>query len=152
LLVKHSRLPREHAPPPKNKNLYIKPLENMTEKGLYDLFGRFGPIENVKIMLDPQTSTSLQVGFVRFFEQEHADIAMVQLTNTTPFPGCHPIVVKYAETPEMRESRRRMKNHRTQHIPNVHLENNAELLSVLRINKTEPRVCFGLLFILVLVY
>jgi RNA recognition motif-containing protein len=141
-LVKHSKLPREHISTPKNTNLYVKPLENVTEQALLDVFGKYGQIGNVKIMLDPQTKTSLQVGFVRYVRQEDADNALRSLNNTSPFHDSPPIIVKYAETDEMRENRKKMKEERFPHVPNAQLENNSELRALIKQGKISPKVYF----------
>jgi len=98
-------------------NLYIKPLsENFTEAELLDLFGVFGNIEECKVMIDKNTGTSRQIGFVRYTTVEHATHAMTEMNGKKLTPDGPPLVVRYAETLEQKLERKQRNQHQAQVI------------------------------------
>lgn len=80
-------------------NLYIKPLlENTTEEHLRAVFEKFGEIIECKVMVDKNTGTSRQIGFVRFSSLEEATEAMNEMNGKKLCEDAPPLVVRYAET------------------------------------------------------
>merc|ERR1712137_567894 len=62
-------------------NVFVKYLpHHFTEKDLQELFQEYGKIMSVKVMVDPQTGSSLGYGFVRFAEPEQAQLAIDNLS------------------------------------------------------------------------
>merc|ERR1712137_134667 len=62
-------------------NVFVKYLpHHFAEKELQELFQEFGDIESVKVMVDPQTGSSLGYGFVRFQKPEQAQDAIDNLS------------------------------------------------------------------------
>jgi len=96
-------------------NLYVKPLlGTTTEEDLKVLFGAFGTILDVKVMVDKQTGVSRQIGFVRFQGLDEASAALhamngKQLEATSP-----PLIVKYAESEQQKQARRVKHQHQQQ--------------------------------------
>jgi transformer-2 protein len=52
----------------------------MTEEELEELFGKYGKVESVNVMLDPHTKESRGFGFVKMVTTEGADAAKDALT------------------------------------------------------------------------
>lgn len=78
-------------------NLFICGLPvTVTDKDLFEIFGKFGPIESAKVMLDIHTGRSRGIAFVKFSNVEHAENA-VDTTNGTMING-HPITVRVANS------------------------------------------------------
>lgn len=84
-------------------NLYIRPLPTSfgTEE-LRTLFVTFGPINAVKVMVDKITGESIQIGFVRFENQEDASAALNAMNGRKLEEDQAPINVKYAESEQQR--------------------------------------------------
>merc|ERR1712137_129210 len=62
-------------------NVFVKYLpHHFAEKELQELFQEFGDIQSVKVMVDPQTGSSLGYGFVRFAKPEQAQAAIDNLS------------------------------------------------------------------------
>jgi len=88
-------------------NLYIKPLlQTTTAEELRELFGKFGPIKECKVMIDKTRGCSRQIGFVRFVSIADATKALKAMNGYVLEPGTPPIVVKYAESEEQKKARR----------------------------------------------
>ncbi|KAK2948449.1 putative Polyadenylate-binding protein [Blattamonas nauphoetae] len=106
LLVKPSNPLTQNKEICANTNLYIKPLlQNMTPDDLRDLFAPFGTIIGIKVMMQEGASISKQIGFVRFQTQSEADAAMEAMNGYKLAPKHPPLVVKYAETEEVKRNR-----------------------------------------------
>jgi hypothetical protein len=127
-------------------NLYIKPLLPTTDEGKYpklknpknalklfnsildqlrQLFGRFGNIEDCKVMVDRNTGKSRQIGFVRFEQLEGAKRALETMNGYKIIESAPPLtgtlyallkitflsIVKYADTQEQKEARKALRMH-----------------------------------------
>ncbi|KPA79237.1 hypothetical protein ABB37_05718 [Leptomonas pyrrhocoris] len=78
-------------------NLFVCGLPmTVTDKDLLDVFGKYGPIESAKVMLDIHTGRSRGIAFVKFTDVEHAENAIDTL-NGMPMNG-HPITVRVANS------------------------------------------------------
>ncbi|KPI89203.1 hypothetical protein ABL78_1696 [Leptomonas seymouri] len=83
--------------PEVRSNLFICGLPvTIADKDLLDIFGKYGPIESAKVMLDIHTGRSCGIAFVKFKEVEHAENAVDSL-NGTSVDG-HPIAVRIANS------------------------------------------------------
>eukprot|EP00730_Choanoeca_flexa_P001918 TRINITY_DN10839_c0_g1_i1.p1 TRINITY_DN10839_c0_g1~~TRINITY_DN10839_c0_g1_i1.p1 ORF type:complete len:640 (+),score=226.75 TRINITY_DN10839_c0_g1_i1:175-2094(+) len=61
-------------------NLYVKHLaDDVTEEDLHELFGQFGTIKSLRIMVDSETKASRGFGFVCYDDAESATNAMTEL-------------------------------------------------------------------------
>lgn len=68
---------RVHFPPEVNRILYVKNLPyNMKSDEIYDLFGRYGPIRQVRIGDQPSTKGS---AFVAYYDIHDARNALERL-------------------------------------------------------------------------
>ncbi|KAA6379712.1 MAG: putative elav G [Streblomastix strix] len=106
LMVKPSNPPRQAPEVIRNTNLYVKPLlPNTTEQSLTTLFSPYGKIVAIKVMVDRQTNSSRQIGFVRFSTQEEADAALHGVSGHKLDPSHPPLTVRYAETEEIKQRR-----------------------------------------------
>lgn len=75
--------------------LFIKNLSyNTTQEGLADFFGKYGDVEETKIVYDKQSGRSKGVGFCRFYEAQSAVKAMEDAGNLT-LDG-RPISISYS--------------------------------------------------------
>lgn len=62
-------------------NVFVKYLpHHYQDDDLHNLFKDYGTIQSVKVMLDPQSGTSLGYGFVRFEKPEEAQLAIDNLS------------------------------------------------------------------------
>jgi hypothetical protein len=78
-------------------NLFICGLPaTVTDSDLIDIFGKFGPIESAKVMLDIHTGRSRGIAFVKFKDIEHAENA-VDTLNGSSLNG-HLITVRVANS------------------------------------------------------
>ncbi|KAK2957588.1 hypothetical protein BLNAU_7487 [Blattamonas nauphoetae] len=106
LLVKYSNLQNPSPDTHENSNLYVKSLLPTTnEDDLIRLFSPYGEIDDCKVIIDPVTKKSRQIGFVRFKHQKNADRALRELQGFKLSEDSSPISIKYAETDELRQQR-----------------------------------------------
>ncbi|XP_010792159.1 ELAV-like protein 2 isoform X2 [Notothenia coriiceps] len=76
----------------------------MTKKELEQLFSQFGRIINSHILVDPVTSVSRGVGFIRFDRRVEAEEAIKGLNCQKPPGAAEPITVKFANNPSQKTS------------------------------------------------
>ncbi|KAK2964061.1 putative Sex-lethal like protein [Blattamonas nauphoetae] len=106
LLIKFSTLHADSQDNFRSRNLYVKNLlPDTTESDLRALFSPFGQIDDLRVIYDPTSHRSRQIGFVRFTEQRFADNALQQLQNSRLSDDSPPLSLKYAETEEMKNDR-----------------------------------------------
>lgn len=70
--------------PAHSKGLYVGNLHNSVHEGmLQEIFCQLGQVVDVKVIRDKATGVSLGYGFVKFFNQEHAQAALHALNGRT---------------------------------------------------------------------
>lgn len=107
LLCKLSNSSTNSINPEPSTNLYIRPLPaSLGQEDLRKLFGAFGAIDAAKVMVDKVTGESIQIGFVRFENQEDASAALNSMNGQKLVEDQPPINVKYAETEQQRNVRK----------------------------------------------
>eukprot|EP01125_Pyxidicula_operculata_P008569 TRINITY_DN2868_c0_g1_i3.p1 TRINITY_DN2868_c0_g1~~TRINITY_DN2868_c0_g1_i3.p1 ORF type:complete len:312 (+),score=38.89 TRINITY_DN2868_c0_g1_i3:74-1009(+) len=116
-VTSHLRNPALQSQIPSN-NVYIKPLpKHFTEGDLKSLFGKYGTIEDCKVMIDKQTGQSRQIGFVRFLSKEDALRSIQSMNKLQIDPTLSPLTVKFADTKEQRNLRKTInKNQKQQYL------------------------------------
>eukprot|EP00761_Pharyngomonas_kirbyi_P012994 gb/GECH01013021.1/.p1 GENE.gb/GECH01013021.1/~~gb/GECH01013021.1/.p1 ORF type:complete len:438 (+),score=108.02 gb/GECH01013021.1/:1-1314(+) len=122
LLCKYSNAqPNNQRTPAPSNNLYIKPLLPTTnEEQLRQLFSPFGPIKQVKVMIDKLTGQSRQIGFVMFENQADAENALKRMSGYKWDPSAPPLTVKFAESDSekaLRKQKQRQRNRVNQAQP-----------------------------------
>ena len=92
---------------PPNSNLYVKNLTHETsEEELKALFGTYGELLDVKVLIDKNTGLSRCIGMVKFAALEDAVRAKDALNGHGMGPRANSLVVKFAESEESRLQRR----------------------------------------------
>ncbi|KAK2955301.1 putative Sex-lethal like protein [Blattamonas nauphoetae] len=113
LEIKYSNKGKDESIFPPDRNLYLKPLPfDLTEKELHKLFIPFGKITDYRILSDPVTQQSRQVGFVRFEKLESAIQAHDKMNGYYFRKDLAPLTVRYAESASMRDHRREERKQR----------------------------------------
>eukprot|EP01129_Flabellula_baltica_P002565 TRINITY_DN12377_c0_g1_i1.p1 TRINITY_DN12377_c0_g1~~TRINITY_DN12377_c0_g1_i1.p1 ORF type:complete len:238 (+),score=52.60 TRINITY_DN12377_c0_g1_i1:63-776(+) len=106
LLCKFSNSESASCSSRENRNLYIKSLPlDVDEEFLESLFHPFGEIETCKVITKNTNGNERKIGFVKFYDIEDAKDAKDTM-NGFNLEDCSPLVVKFAETLEEKESRR----------------------------------------------
>lgn len=96
---------QQAAPQMNNKKLYVGNLPYSTsEDDLRNLFGQYGEIVNVTLIIDKMSGRSKGFGFVEFAEEDAATAA-IEATNGMELEG-RALVVNVARPPAPREDRR----------------------------------------------
>ncbi|NTU42820.1 MAG: RNA-binding protein [Nitrospirales bacterium] len=88
------------------KKIYVGNIPfKATPEGLKDLFARFGEVESVNIITDPQTGRSKGFGFVLMASEDGAQKAIGSLNESMYME--RPLTVAEAKPPQPREGRGR---------------------------------------------
>jgi RNA recognition motif-containing protein len=96
---------QQAAPQQNNKKLYVGNLPYSTgEEDLRNLFGQYGEIVSVTLIIDKMSGRSKGFGFVEFTEEDAANAA-VEAVNGMELEG-RAMVVNVARPPAPREDRR----------------------------------------------
>lgn len=96
---------QQAAPQQNNKKLYVGNLPYSTgEDDLRNLFGQYGEIASVTLIIDKMSGRSKGFGFVEFVEEDAATAA-TEATNGMELEG-RALVVNVARPPAPREDRR----------------------------------------------
>jgi len=91
------------AKPASNTNLYVEGLPAAWgDDDLKTQFGEYGTITQARVLMNRETNTSRQVGFVHFANKESAASALAAMNNAVVVEGESALVVKYANVPKPR--------------------------------------------------
>merc|ERR1712100_99527 len=104
------KLARDPADTTENTNLYVAHLEpSMNETAVRQLFGPYGQLVEVKLLVDPKSQQHKGAGFVKFANRTGAQAAQSALNGHTPTGCSTSIVVRFADTPSDKKKRLKQK-------------------------------------------
>eukprot|EP01130_Rhizamoeba_saxonica_P009927 TRINITY_DN4057_c0_g1_i1.p1 TRINITY_DN4057_c0_g1~~TRINITY_DN4057_c0_g1_i1.p1 ORF type:complete len:318 (-),score=63.15 TRINITY_DN4057_c0_g1_i1:32-985(-) len=105
LLCKFSK--KASSSPNQSNNLYVKPLPlDLEEEELRALFSDYGEIEECKVLLNKSAGLRRKIGFVKYYSKDDALEAKQKLNGYLFDEDDPPLVVKFAETKNMKIERR----------------------------------------------